>query len=68
MNPQRRKLSLEDLRVESFVTSPLSGVEGMIGMTQLCCGLTCTSMTCDGVGPTCSKNCEGVTYSSTCKT
>ena len=56
------KLSLEDLRLESFVTGP----EGMdightcTGQTLATCGLTCTSNSCDGAGPTCS-GCSGAT-------
>jgi hypothetical protein len=56
------KLSLEDLRVESFVTTPGDAALAMATMTcgayysYATCGLTCGSTTCDGGGPTCGTN------------
>jgi hypothetical protein len=57
----KRKLSLEDLRVESFLTTPIvTGSSTACGYSILTCGLSCTSNSCDGGGPTCF-NCQTVT-------
>ncbi len=62
---KRGKLSLADLRVESFVTTPLvNGYDAVEGLEDSC-GLTCTSRSCDGAGPTC-PGCEGTTTPACC--
>lgn len=54
----KAKLSLDDLRVESFITTPMDfSVEGLTT-----CGMTCTSRSCDGAGPTC-VGCSGTSDS-----
>lgn len=58
------KLSLESLRVESFVTThdevAFLGTNTCGVGTVVTCGMTCTSRTCDGAGPTCG-GCQTVT-------
>ncbi len=52
-------LTLEDLKVESFVTTPEDAITAVQGtatcgaqMSTATCGMTCGSGTCDGIGPT----------------
>lgn len=56
----KKKLTLEDLRVESFVTTPTSQWGTVHGLDEGSCGLTCTSRSCDGAGPTCAAGCHTI--------
>lgn len=56
----RRKLSLEDLRVESFVTTPQSQAGAVHGLDEGSCGLSCTSQSCERAGPTCAAGCHNI--------
>jgi hypothetical protein len=53
----KRKLTLEDLRVESFVTTPQSEWGTVHGLDDSCATGTCGSRSCDGAGITCPPGC-----------
>lgn len=55
----KRKLTLEDLRVESFVTTPVPEGGTVNGLAEGSCppALSCTSQTCDVAGVTCPRGC-----------
>jgi hypothetical protein len=56
----RRKLSLEDLRVESFVTTPQSQARDGSRARRWFVRADCTSQSCERAGPTCAAGCQDI--------
>ena len=60
---KKLKLHLEDLRIDSFHTTPSEKPRGTVFGEQCTCWTACGQNTCPGC-PTCDASCNGTCYAS----
>lgn len=63
---KKLRLQLDDLRIDSFQTSPLDRPDGTVFAEQCTCHTACTCPGCPSCGATCPYTCDDDTCALSC--